>query len=165
MKIDEPEASSSTTPAVIAVVAPTPKKTRKAEPTSDRLSNLSRVTPAQLPYISFPLDSRYVPVRPFIASSAIGTTSAGTGGAGSLLSSTEKSIHSTIASRSGGGGILMMRDREPEKEAEFMEIEVTKVLEAPIIGGPVPLAGAAAGAVEDGPIAEMPEPFEYTDWE
>lgn len=61
----------------------------------------------------------------------------------------------------------MMRDNEPEKEAEFLEIEVTKVLEAPIIGVPAAVAAGAGigGEVDEGPIAEIPEPFEYTDWE
>ena len=163
MKIDEPEASSSTT---TPAPAPTPKKIKKVEPTSDRLSNLSRVTPAQLSYISFPADSRYVPVRPFAAVTALSPTTTTMGS--SLLSSANGNIHSTLASRAGGGGILMMRDKEPEKEAEFLEIEVTKVLEAPIIGGAVPVgAGGVAGGevMDEGPIAEIPEPFEYNDWE
>ena len=65
----------------------------------------------------------------------------------------------------------MMRDNEPEKSAEFIEIEVTKVLEAPIIAGVVPVVGTGAGAgggggeEDGGQIAEMPAPFEYSDWE
>ena len=65
----------------------------------------------------------------------------------------------------------MMRDREPEKEAEFLEMEVMKVVDteaAPVVG-----AGAGAGAGEgiagedlmEGPIADPPAPFEWTEWE
>ncbi|CAE6469908.1 unnamed protein product [Rhizoctonia solani] len=51
MKVDEP------------VPAPTPKRTGPA-PTSETLQNLSRVTPAQMQYITFPAESRFQPVRP-----------------------------------------------------------------------------------------------------
>ena len=40
-----------------------PKPKRKAEPAFETLSNFSRVTPAQLPYLVFPPDGRYQPVR------------------------------------------------------------------------------------------------------
>lgn len=58
-----------------------------------------------------------------------------------------------------------MQDREPEKEAEFIELEVTKVLEDEVAG-----TGAGAGAATtteadqallEGEIAAIPEPFEY----
>ncbi|CAE6513659.1 unnamed protein product [Rhizoctonia solani] len=51
MKVDEP------------VPTPTPKRTGPA-PTSETLQNLSRVTPAQMQYITFPAESRFQPVRP-----------------------------------------------------------------------------------------------------
>ncbi|CAO1615156.1 unnamed protein product [Sympodiomycopsis kandeliae] len=44
--------------------APPKRQRRKAEPSSERLQNYSRVTPAQVKYISFPGDARYIPVRP-----------------------------------------------------------------------------------------------------
>lgn len=40
------------------------KRERKAEPTSETLPNYSRVTPAQLKYVTFPTDARFVPIRP-----------------------------------------------------------------------------------------------------
>lgn len=48
MKVDEP------------APAPTPKRAA----TSETLTNLSRVTPAQLQYIAFPSEGRFQPVRP-----------------------------------------------------------------------------------------------------
>ncbi|CCO34500.1 26S proteasome regulatory subunit rpn2 [Rhizoctonia solani AG-1 IB] len=51
MKVDEP------------VPAPTPKRAAPA-PTSETLQNLSRVTPAQMQYITFPAEGRFQPVRP-----------------------------------------------------------------------------------------------------
>jgi 26S proteasome regulatory subunit N2 len=56
MKIDEP-ASVDSEP------APTPTPNKRAA-TSETLSNLSRVTPAQLQHISFPAEGRFQPVRP-----------------------------------------------------------------------------------------------------
>ncbi|CUA76623.1 26S proteasome regulatory subunit rpn2 [Schizosaccharomyces pombe 972h-] [Rhizoctonia solani] len=52
MKVDEP-----------APVSATPKRAAPA-PTFETLQNLSRVTPAQMQYISFPAESRFQPVRP-----------------------------------------------------------------------------------------------------
>ncbi|KAJ1018085.1 hypothetical protein NDA16_004954 [Ustilago loliicola] len=41
-----------------------PKKERKHEPRSEVLPNYSRVTPAQVKFITFPPESRFVPIRP-----------------------------------------------------------------------------------------------------
>lgn len=51
------EATSSTTAPSAA------KKRRKPEPSSERLQNYSRVTPAQVKFIAFPSDCRYAPIR------------------------------------------------------------------------------------------------------
>lgn len=59
----------------------------------------------------------------------------------------------------------MMRDLEPEKEAIFLEIEVTKVLEGPIIAPAANSATGATGGGERGPIASMPPAFEYENFE
>lgn len=152
MKTDEDDApkaddaTASTTPA---------KPKRKVEPTSDRLSNLSRVTPAQLSYITFPTDARYVPVRPIFSSHARASTAA-------------NPAVSATPSIGAGGGILMMRDREPEKEAEFLEMEVMKVVDTEAAPAAAATAGGAGPAGEDlleGPIADPPAPFEWTEWE
>ncbi|PWY96976.1 26S proteasome regulatory complex, non-ATPase subcomplex, Rpn2/Psmd1 subunit [Testicularia cyperi] len=40
------------------------KKERKQEPTSEVLPNYSRVTPAQVKFVSFPAEARFAPIRP-----------------------------------------------------------------------------------------------------
>lgn len=47
-----------------AATQATKKPKRRAEPPSERLQNYSRVTPAQVKYVTFPTDSRYASVRP-----------------------------------------------------------------------------------------------------
>lgn len=144
MKTDEPvvptesaEASSST-PA---------KPKRKPEATTDRLSNLSRVTPAQLPFITFAPDARWTPVRPVNAA----------------VAAPQPGLAPTIGA---GGGILLMRDREPDKEAEWITIEVEKVLTLEDVDA---AAAAAEGQAEvdfaTAPIADPPAPFEFSTWD
>lgn len=58
MKVDEPAPAETQRE---ETTTPTPNK-RAA--TSETLSNLSRVTPAQLQFVNFPPDSRFQPVRP-----------------------------------------------------------------------------------------------------
>ncbi|KAL8279340.1 hypothetical protein RQP46_008152 [Phenoliferia psychrophenolica] len=144
MKSDEPAtaaapAASEGAAATTADATPAKPK-RKAEATSSVLSNLSRVTPAQLPFITFAPDARWTPVRP---------------------------VHSGESSIGAGGGILLMRDSEPDKEAEFLTIEVEKVLTLEDLDN---ATGAAAGGETDadlltGPIADPPAPFEFTTWD
>ncbi|KAJ3857864.1 D-isomer specific 2-hydroxyacid dehydrogenase [Lentinula lateritia] len=83
-------------------------KSAKKEPSSETLPNLSRVTPAQLAYISFPADGKYQPVR---AVTAKPVTTRG---------KTTKQVEEKGA---GGGGILMLVDRRPQETAEFIQFE------------------------------------------
>ncbi|BGP50648.1 proteasome regulatory particle base subunit [Rhodotorula kratochvilovae] len=121
-----------------------PKKDAKAprkapEPYSSRQPNLSRVTRAQQAVIAFPQppEARYVPVR------------------------------------ASGGGILLVRDTKPDQEEELLEMTVLKAIEVAAgagAGAAVAGAGAAAavGGADDelrtGPIADVPPPFEWSDW-
>lgn len=135
-------------------------KRKAPEPSSSRLENLSRVTPAQLQYVSFPSDSRYVPVRPVNSGSAPAPAS----------------LSSVTSSRSAppvgfGGGILLMRDTKPGDAAEFHELEVLKAIDTAGAGAAATQApgGEAAAGGDDadlltGPIADPPAPFEWTDW-
>lgn len=144
MKTDDATAPAATTTDETTTPAAKPK--RKAEPTSSRLSNLSRVTPGQVSAVSFPADARYVPVRP------VGNTTSST-------------------AAPSAGGILMVRDQQPEKEGEFLEMEVTKAIDTSAPAEVIAATGgdAAAGASPDvdlsGPIADPPPAFEWTDWE
>ncbi|GAA5860169.1 hypothetical protein JCM8547_009213 [Rhodosporidiobolus lusitaniae] len=171
MKVDEPSGEekkaddSSSTPAAGS------KKPRKTpEPSTSTLSNLSRVTPAQLAYISFPPDvSRFVPVRP--VNSGVPSSSSAAG-AGAVPTSR------TTGGVGAGGGILLVRDTKAgqgqgegaeEEEVEYLELEVLKAIDTSGAGQAAPAAagGAAGGGDEDwttGEIAEVPPPHEWTDW-
>ncbi|KAK4049515.1 proteasome regulatory particle base subunit [Microbotryomycetes sp. JL201] len=151
----------------------TAKPKRRNEPSSSRLSNLSRVTPAQLPVIQFPSDSRFVPVRPVVSSSSLATSTAAT--SKFIVGS---SLTNNIA---GGGGILLVKDTRPNEEAEFLEMEVLKAIDTSNTaatgaaaastseGATASAAGPGTGGQDDdlltGPIADPPPSFEWTDWE
>ncbi|SCV74944.1 BQ2448_7973 [Microbotryum intermedium] len=62
-------------------------------------------------------------------------------------------------------------DQEPDKEAEFLEMQVMKVIDTSgagtttATGGAAGAAGASTTEEYSGPIADPPAPFEWTDWE
>lgn len=62
-----------------------------------------------------------------------------------------------------------MRDQEPEKEGEYLEMEVTKVLEVAEAAVGAEVAASNTSIVEgvdvSGPIAPAPASFEWTDWD
>ena len=91
-------------------------KGRKSEPSSEKLSNVSRVTPAQLAYITFPSDGRYQPVR--VVSTRPPNTKS---------SKTSVSVALAAERCAGGGGILIMADTRPDEEAEYIEFETQPV--------------------------------------
>ncbi|KAG5221618.1 proteasome regulatory particle base [Salix suchowensis] len=135
-----------------------PSTSKRKEPSFEMLPNLSRVTPAQMAYISFPNDCRYRPVR--------------------LVSAKPKSGRSAIPSslalqseQSGGGGILILTDLRPDEEAEFIEFEPTAPeAEVAVPNGhadPLP-SGPHIALDESAPEADPPEAFEVVlklvDW-
>ncbi|KAJ3779110.1 D-isomer specific 2-hydroxyacid dehydrogenase [Lentinula raphanica] len=126
----------------------------KKEPSYETLPNLSRVTPAQLAYISFPNDGKYQPVRVVTAKPA--STRAG------------KTIKQVEEKSAGGGGILILVDRRPEQEAEFIQFE-TAIQPPPAESTPTANVETPR-AVESGPHialdenaeeADVPSSFEY----
>ncbi|KAF7436711.1 proteasome regulatory particle base subunit [Pleurotus ostreatus] len=131
-----------------------PSTSKRKEPSFEMLPNLSRVTPAQMAYISFPNDCRYRPVR--------------------MVSAKPKSGRSAIPSslalqseQSGGGGILILTDLRPDEEAEFIEFEPTAPpapeAEVAVPNGhadPLP-SGPHIALDESAPEADPPEAFEY----
>lgn len=138
---------------------PSSSRKKPEQPTSEPKPNLSRVTPAQLAYISFPSDARYQPVR--TVTSAVPPSTKGAG----------KKVQSQILGSEkygGGGGILILLDTRPDEEAEFLELEPPAVVPPPAEVTPTADAGASAqGAVQQGPHialggddAPPPEPFE-----
>lgn len=132
-----------------------PSTSKRKEPSFEMLPNLSRVTPAQMAYISFPNDCRYRPVR--------------------MVSAKPKSGRSAIPSslalqseQSGGGGILILTDLRPDEEAEFIEFEPTAPpapeAEVAVPNGhadPLP-SGPHIALDESAPEADPPEAFEVS---
>lgn len=98
---------------------------RKADPTFEKASNFSRVTPAQLSYISFPPDGRYQPVRPVSLHTQAGkggrVTSVGAGKKGNGPSGVLSERYA------GGGGILILVDERPDEEAEIIDLSPPEV--------------------------------------
>jgi len=128
--------------------ASTSKSGRKTEPSFERLQNLSRVTPAQLAYVTFPADGRYQPVRPVSTKPASRT----------------KGYKSSVSTEgfAGVGGILIMIDQRPEEVTDLIDPLEPSVLAA----AAEPAASAETRArpniaLEDGPEADPPESFEY----
>lgn len=121
------------------------KKARKAEPKSENLPNLSRVVPAQLPYITFPSESRYQPVRPVVPERmTVNATKKATKSSASPAAAAIMAQSSSVSSRAGGG-IFVMRDTKPSESAEFIDLEAVQ----PIDNGPAAPAAATANSQAD----------------
>ena len=88
----------------------------------EKVSNLSRVVPAQLAYITFPLESRYQPVR---VVSARPPPSENT-------TKTASSVALAVERYAGGGGILILplADTRPDEEPDYVEFETAPVAPA-----------------------------------
>ncbi|KZV92476.1 26S proteasome regulatory complex, non-ATPase subcomplex, Rpn2/Psmd1 subunit [Exidia glandulosa HHB12029] len=139
----------------------TPKPKRTVEPSSEKLSNFSRVTPTQFAYISFPPEGKFQPVR------AISTVPPQRGAAASTKRGGKGAALAAVSKTAGGGGILLLIDTKPQEAAEF--IDLTPPAPAPAAAAaPAEAAPAAASAGsyggmvdENGPEADMPPAFEY----
>ncbi len=129
-------------------------KGRKPEPSSEKLSNFSRVTPAQLAYISFSSEGRYQPVRVVSTRPPPKT------------SKPPASVALVVERVAGGGGILIMSDTRPEQETEYIEFETQPV--APPAAAPAAQTPPAATSGrhialdENTPEADPPESFEVS---
>jgi 26S proteasome regulatory subunit N2 len=136
---------------------------KKSEPAFEMRTNFSRVTPAQLAYISFPGDGRYRPVRPVSTKSQISKSS-------KLIAGGSPSVVGLGSEKyAGGGGILILIDSRPDEPAEFIETEP-----APVLAAAVPVTDQGSGDIhvhteptgrhialdESAPEADPPEAFE-----
>ena len=138
---------------------------RKAEPSFERVANFSRVTPAQLSYVSFPADGRYQPVRPVslhtpaTKGGRVASTGAGKRGNGPSGLLSER--------YAGGGGILILADERPDDEAELIDLSPL-VAEVTANGSAVPNGHALSernlhiALDESTGDAEPPAPFEVS---
>ncbi|KAK9900186.1 26S proteasome regulatory complex, non-ATPase subcomplex, Rpn2/Psmd1 subunit [Cystobasidium minutum MCA 4210] len=159
------------------------KAPKETEPNYETLPNLSRVVPAQMPYISFHSSSRFVPVRPLISSSSSTPVSYLTQAAKAANSASVilESIVDVGIGLGADGGILVLKDTKPDEPVEYVELKAKKALAAAAgpeeIEVPADLTGAGAANVAaqppqpapgvdlNAPIASMPEPFQYDDFE
>lgn len=119
MKLDDAEPSASISkpaegdaaagaPSDAAPTSTTkPTASRKREPSSEKLSNLSRVTPAQLAHIGFPSECRFQPVR------AVSVLVSASNQASSISKKTAQRY-------ANGGGILMLVDKTPNEPIEWI---------------------------------------------
>ncbi|CAH7676109.1 26S proteasome non-ATPase regulatory subunit 1 [Phakopsora pachyrhizi] len=170
MKIDEADLSKpNNEPSKAEGSLTKTSRRRKDEPQVDKLSNLTRVTPYQLPFITFPENSRYVPVRPLTGTTGLNgkiTKSVGSSTTSMAYAILNQNEHSCAGS---GGGILLMRDRTPELPAEFLEF--TSLKNGTGANNNREAEGGATGgggttddpdhALLEGEISELPPSFEY----
>ena len=134
---------------------------KRKESSSEKLPNFSRVVPAQVPYISFPADARYQPVRVLSTKSAPSAK----GKASALKSSLVPGL--TSERFTGGGGILILADQRSGEEPDYIEFETQTIVAA---NQAVPAADAHATHVPEGrhialdenapEISSPPESFE-----
>ena len=116
------------------------------EPTSEKLTNFSRVTPAQMVHITFPSDCRYQPVR------LVSTQPAPSRRSFKSLVSTEK--------YAGGGGILLLIDQRPGEEPSYIEFATPAPTPQVEERAPTPVRHISLDA--DAPEAAPPEAFEVS---
>ncbi|KAJ7103629.1 armadillo-type protein [Mycena belliarum] len=140
------------------------KSTKKAEPSFEMLPNLSRVTPAQLSYITFPPEGRFQPVR------AVSANPAPRGGKAAVAgskSATPAPVGLMSEKYAGGGCILILSDLRPEEEAEFIDFTppAPPPVAAPAATGTAPTIAIPTGphiALDaSSPEAGPPDAFEY----
>ncbi|KAJ7786208.1 D-isomer specific 2-hydroxyacid dehydrogenase [Mycena metata] len=124
------------------------KPAKKAEPSFEMLPNLSRVTPAQLAYISFPPEGRFQPVR------AVSAKPAPPRGGKAVASAKASPAPVGLVSEkyAGGGCILILSDLQPDEEAEFIDFEPPAPAAAP-----EPVSANAAPALPTGPHIALDE--------
>lgn len=123
---------------------------------------MTRATPAQLHYISFPSEGRYIPVRP-VSRASLATSDVKKGKKPATLHELTKKSAEGLS----GGGIILLRDTKPDEEKEYLELN--QALDAPPPPPPaaasdveVPSAAVAAMEIDDGPEASAPAPFEVS---
>ncbi|TFY64407.1 hypothetical protein EVJ58_g2635 [Rhodofomes roseus] len=134
---------------------------KRKESTFEKLPNFSRVVPAQVPYISFPQDSRYQPVR-------VVSTRSSPSAKGNKAPKSSLVPGLTSERYAGGGGILILADQRPDEEPDYIEFETQAIIAA---NQAVAAADDRAAHVSEGrhialdenapEVTSPPESFEY----
>ena len=105
------------------------KSPRKTEPSSETLPNC--VTPAQLVHVTFPADGRYQPVRAI----SVKTPSSFKNSKATVAPAGSKSATAALGPASekyaGASGILILVDRFPAEDEEFVEFEAPAIEPVP----------------------------------
>ena len=135
-----------------------PKK--KDEPSSERLSNMSRVVPAQLSSISFPPESRFVPVRPLPHSAPAPASKTNKNKRTIAASAASTFLASALISQSNfaGGGIFVLLDNDSSKEAEYFEMTSAQAVEEPLVDAAAQATAGTQSSISvdrSAPIAPM----------
>jgi 26S proteasome regulatory subunit N2 len=135
------------------------KSERRREPASEELPNFSRVTPAQLSYITFNPDARFQPVRPV-------STKVIAGGRAKASRAPDAALSMNSDKHVGGGGILILEDTHPGEAVEYLVFETHSPISAPPEAAPAAAPTAtelrrlAISLDENAPEADPPQPFE-----
>ncbi|KAF8873912.1 hypothetical protein CPB84DRAFT_1853839 [Gymnopilus junonius] len=101
-------------------------KPKKTEPASELHPNFSRVTPAQLPYISFSSNGRCQPMRAVSAKVLLSSKNVK-----AAVRDTSVALGSGSEKYAGGGGILNLTDLRPNEEPEYIERQMVPAPAAP----------------------------------
>ncbi|KAF8873916.1 hypothetical protein CPB84DRAFT_1853843 [Gymnopilus junonius] len=101
-------------------------KPKKTEPASELHPNFSRVTPAQLPYISFSSNGRCQPMRAVSAKVLLSSKNVK-----AAVRDTSVALGSGSEKYAGGGGILNLTDLRPNEEPEYIERQTVPAPAAP----------------------------------
>ncbi|WFD38391.1 proteasome regulatory particle base subunit [Malassezia japonica] len=113
------------------------KPVKRPEPKEERIKNCSRVTPYQLKYVAFPPSSRFQPVRPILGNRADVWQDTAAIGALPALSTAPRDEEAATTRHpepsqarqlnysvtGGGGGILMLLDRDPSKPYDTLPLQ------------------------------------------
>jgi len=142
-------------------VTPIKRDRKPAEPSSFTLTNMSRVTPLQLPLISYPA-GRYQPIRPIGDPSASGNSPAPKKSSGPAAAFGGAAGIERVGAKVSSGSIIMLRESEGGGDVEYAELDRSlwpPEAEVQTVGEPEQVVGAATAEVIE--EAEVPAPFEY----
>ncbi|KAN0063959.1 proteasome regulatory particle base subunit [Thecaphora frezii] len=134
------------------------RKERKPEPSSELIPNYSRITPAQVKFVSFPADARFVPIRPVqglggkvrqdvynsstVAGKLLGTASPAPGASGTVTPSggvqgvkPVSLAQQALANAAGAGDKSTAQAQTPSSSSSPSAEEARSILTSAVGGG------------------------------